>query len=122
MKSLEALDKRTKGGLDDWYNAWQGWIYIVLEEDKTIDDIQPHLTKIEKQHYTKLPNPDTDNKIHYKPQALMSITPGAFINNPIGPFLPWILVYFFIGLAGVVMLTSCLISTTIRLLIAYPCS
>jgi putative ABC transport system permease protein len=37
----------------------------------------------------------------------MSITPGAFINNPIGPFLPWIFVYFFIGLAAVVMLTSC---------------
>ncbi len=37
----------------------------------------------------------------------MSITPGPFINNPIGPFLPWIFVYFFIGLAGVVLLTSC---------------
>ncbi len=107
VKSLEALDKRTKGGLDDWYNAWQGWIYIVLEEDKTIDDIQSLLTKIEKQYFTTVPNPETDNKIHYKPQALMSITPGAFINNPIGPFLPWIFVYFFIGLAGVVMLTSC---------------
>ena len=107
VKSLEALDKRRKGGIDDWYNAWQGWIYIVLEKDKTIDDIQPHLAKIEKQYFTKVPNPETDNKIHYKPQALMSITPGAFINNPIGPFLPWIFVYFFIGLAGVVMLTSC---------------
>ncbi len=107
VKSLEALDKRRKGGMDDWYNAWQGWIYIVLEKDKTIDDIQPHLAKIEKQYFTKVPNPETDNKIQYKPQALMSITPGAFINNPIGPFLPWIFVYFFIGLAGVVMLTSC---------------
>ncbi len=107
VKSLEALDKRSKGGIDDWYNAWQGWIYIVLEKGKTIDDIQPHLAKIEKQYFTKVPNPETDTKIQYKPQALMSITPGAFINNPIGPFLPWIFVYFFMGLAGVVMLTSC---------------
>ena len=107
VKSLKAQGKPIRSDLDDWYNAWEGWVYILVEEDKTINDIQPHLTKIEKQHYTKLPNPDTDNKIHYKPQTLMSITPGAFINNPIGPFLPWIFVYFFIGLAAVVMLTSC---------------
>ncbi|MBK7649998.1 MAG: FtsX-like permease family protein [Flammeovirgaceae bacterium] len=40
-------------------------------------------------------------------QPLTGITPGPFINNPIGPFLPWIFVYFFAGLAGVVTLTSC---------------
>ena len=38
---------------------------------------------------------------------MMEITPGAFINNPIGPFLPWIFIYFFAGLAAIVMLTSC---------------
>jgi len=107
VKSLEALGKRTNDGLDNWYNAWQGWIYILVDDDKTIDDIQQHLTKIEKAHFTTLPNPDKNHKMKYKPQALMSITPGAFINNPIGPFLPWIFVYFFVGLAGVVMLTSC---------------
>jgi len=37
----------------------------------------------------------------------MSITPGPLINNPIGPFLPWIFIYFFAGLAGVVLITSC---------------
>ncbi|HPH45442.1 MAG TPA: ABC transporter permease, partial [Chryseolinea sp.] len=107
VTSLEAQDKRTKGGLDNWYNAWQGWIYILLEEGKTIDDIKPQLAKTEQKHYSTLPNPDTDHKIEYRLQALMGITPGPFINNPIGPFLPWIFVYFFAGLAGVVMLTSC---------------
>ena len=38
---------------------------------------------------------------------MQHITPGPFINNPIGPFLPWVFIYFFAGLAGVVMLTSC---------------
>ncbi len=107
VRSLEAQGKRTKGGLDDWYNAWQGWIYILVEDGKSIDDILPQLAKTEQKHYSKLPNPDTDHKLKYKIQPLMSITPGPFINNPIGPFLPWIFVYFFIGLAGVVMLTSC---------------
>jgi putative ABC transport system permease protein len=107
LKSLEAQGKRTKGVLDDWYSAWQGWVYILVEDGKSIDDIRPQLAKTEQKHYSKVPNPDTDNKIKYKIQPMMSITPGAFINNPIGPFLPWIFVYFFIGLAGVVMLTSC---------------
>ncbi|MBS1557272.1 MAG: ABC transporter permease [Bacteroidetes bacterium] len=106
VKSLEAMDKRHKN-LDDWYNAWQGWVYVLLEEGKTIKDIQPSLEKIQKKHFTTLPKPDTQQRIKYSLQQLMSITPGAFINNPIGPFLPWIFVYFFIGLAGVVMLTSC---------------
>jgi len=106
MKSLEAQAKREKT-LDNWYNYTSGWIYILLEKDKTTIDIQQHLTAIEKKHFTVLPNPDTQNKIKYSFQPLMRITPGAFINNPIGPFLPWIFVYFFIGLAGVVLLTSC---------------
>ncbi|MEJ0054488.1 MAG: FtsX-like permease family protein [Bacteroidota bacterium] len=38
---------------------------------------------------------------------MSEITPGKFLNNPIGPFLPWIFIYFFAGLAGVIMLTSC---------------
>ena len=38
---------------------------------------------------------------------MMKITPGTFINNPIGPLLPWVFVYFFAGLAGIVLLTSC---------------
>jgi putative ABC transport system permease protein len=107
VKSLEALGKRTKGDVDNWYNAWQGWVYVLLEDGKTIADIQPQLTKTEQKHYSKVPNPDRDIKIQYSAQALMDITPGPFIGNPIGPFLPWVFVYFFAGLAGVVMLTSC---------------
>ncbi len=106
VKSLETQAKREKN-LDNWYNYTAGWIYILLEKTKTTADIQVHLTSIEKKHFSQLPNPDTQSKIKYSFQSLMSITPGAFINNPIGPFLPWIFVYFFIGLAGVVLLTSC---------------
>ncbi|MEK6780924.1 MAG: ABC transporter permease [Bacteroidota bacterium] len=106
VKSLESQAKRGKN-LDNWYNYTSGWIYILLEESKTTSDIEKNLAEITKKHFTVLPNPDTQNKVRYHLQPMMSITPGAFINNPIGPFLPWIFVYFFIGLAGVVMLTSC---------------
>lgn len=106
VNSLDTQAKREKN-LDNWYNYTSGWIYVLLEKGKTTADIQKHLTSIEKKYFTVLPNPDIQSKIKYSFQSLMSITPSAFINNPIGPFLPWIFVYFFIGLAGVVLLTSC---------------
>ena len=93
--------------LDNWYQYTAGWVYILIEPGKSILEIQSHLSKIQEDHFAELPKPETQNKIIYQMQSLTSITPGSFINNPIGPFLPWVFVYFFAGLAGVVMLTSC---------------
>ncbi len=107
VKKLKNANRDRGKDLDNWFQYTAGWVYVLLEKGKAAADIQPHLEKIQKDHYTKLTNPDTQSRIKYVPQKLMSITPGPFINNPIGPFLPWIFVYFFIGLAGVVMLTSC---------------
>lgn len=106
VKSLEALERRGKD-LENWHQYTAGWVYILLDENKQSEDILPHLEIIQKEHFSQLPNPDTQKKIKYSMQSLMSITPGPFINNPIGPFLPWMFIYFFAGLAGVVMLTSC---------------
>ena len=106
LKSLEAAGKRGKD-LDNWFNHTTGWIYIVLEKGKKPSDIAPGLVNIQEKYFAKLSNPDTQQKVRYVLQNLMDITPGPFINNPIGPFLPWIFIYFFAGLAGVVMLTSC---------------
>lgn len=106
VKSLEAAGKRGKD-LDNWYQYTAGWVYILAQEGKSAEDLQPHFDRIEKAHFATLPNPDTQQRVKYHLQPLMSITPGGFINNPIGPFLPWVIVYFFIALAGVVMITSC---------------
>ncbi len=100
-------ETRYRRDIDNWYQYTAGWIYILVEEGKGPHDINPHLEKIQKAHFTKLPKPDTQQKVKYHLQSLMSITPGPFINNPIGPFLPWLFIYFFAGLAAVVMLTSC---------------
>ncbi|PZR41616.1 MAG: hypothetical protein DI538_00755 [Azospira oryzae] len=100
-------ETRYRRDIDNWYQYTAGWIYILVEEGKGPQDINPHLEKVQKAHFTKLPKPDTQQKVKYHLQSLMSITPGPFINNPIGPFLPWLFIYFFAGLAAVVMLTSC---------------
>lgn len=96
-----------KDDLENWYQYTAGWVYILAENGKDISEIQSHLEKIQKDHFSELPNPETQQKIKYSLQPLMGITPGPLINNPIGPLLPWIFIYFFAGLAGVVMITSC---------------
>lgn len=106
VKSLKAEGKSV-ANLDDWYNCWQGWTYLLLEEGKSPEDMQAAFDKIQSKYFSVLPKPESQNKVKYHLQALMDITPGAFINNPIGPFLPWVFIYFFAGLAGIVMLTSC---------------
>jgi putative ABC transport system permease protein len=106
LKSLEAAGKREKN-LENWYYSYLGWVYVLLEEGRKSTDLQPQLEKIQQKHFTKLSNPDKQQKVRYVLQPMMKITPGSFINNPIGPFLPWIFIYFFAGLAGIVLLTSC---------------
>ena len=106
VKSLEAQENKGRD-LDNWYNYTAGWIYVLLAENKPTEEIESHLKKIEQKHFAVLTKPDTQQRIKYSFQALTNITPGALINNPIGPFLPWIFVWFFIGLAAIVMLTSC---------------
>ncbi|HRI77900.1 MAG TPA: ABC transporter permease [Cyclobacteriaceae bacterium] len=93
--------------VDNWYNFTAGWVYVLLEEGKSPDDLRAYLEQIEKKHFSNITNPDTQRKIKYVPQQLMRITPSANMNNAIGPVLPWIFVYFFTALAGIVMLTSC---------------
>ncbi len=108
VKSLEKLAYgSTSKGIEDWYSYTTGWVYILLEKSKTTTEIQKNLSDIEQKHFAVLANPETQERIKYKFQSLMNISPGALINNPIGPFMPWLFIYFFVGLAGVVMLTSC---------------
>ncbi len=104
VKSLEAAEVLDKD-IDNWHNFTIGWVYVQLEEGRTMADIQPHLTKISKDHFTNLP-PESAI-VTYSMQSLLDIVPGPLINNPIGPFMPWILIYFLSGLAGIVLITSC---------------
>ncbi|MBT1712020.1 ABC transporter permease [Fulvivirgaceae bacterium PWU5] len=106
VTALEATGKRTKN-LDNWYNYTQGWVYVLLAPGKTPASLQAALDRIQKKYFTTLPKPETQDKVHYTLQALTNITPGPLVENPIGPFLPWLFIYFFGGLAAVVMLTSC---------------
>jgi putative ABC transport system permease protein len=105
IKSLTAEGKFTND-MDSWEDFWHGWTYIQVQPEKSADDIQQHLDKIYKKHIASITNPDA-YKAKFKLQSITDITPGPFTNNPIGPSLPWVFVYFLGGLAAVIMLTSC---------------
>jgi len=107
VKTLKADANHDRSrDLENWENITAGWIYILAEKGETASDILPSINDAYKKRFADHANPE-QFRVQFNLQELMKITPGAFLNNPIGPFLPWILVYFFAGLAGVVMLTSC---------------
>ena len=105
VKSLEAANILGRD-VDDWNNFTSGWIYVLLEDGKTQTDLEAQLSQISKDHYATLP-PGQNAKIEFATQNLLSIVPGPMMNNPIGPFMPWVIIYFLAGLAGIVLITSC---------------
>jgi putative ABC transport system permease protein len=105
VKTLEAEGKLGKD-LNNWMDFWNGWNYILVEEGKTLADVEPHFAKIYKQRIASNPNPEI-YKAKFRLQSILDITPGPLVNNGIGPSLPWVFVYFLSGLAGIIMLTSC---------------
>ena len=108
MATVQSLETAGVLGndLDNWHNFTQGWVYVLVEEGKTIKDIEPHLAKISADHFSNLIEPNT-TEVRYSYQNLLEIIPGKMLNNPIGPFMPWFIVYFLAGLAGVILITSC---------------
>jgi putative ABC transport system permease protein len=104
VRSLAAA-KEFDNHLDDWNNLYRGWVYVQLEEGKTAEDIQPSLDKITKAHFSNLVAPN-ETLVKYGTQNLFEISPGRLINNPIGPSLPWFIVYCLSGLAGIVLVAS----------------
>ena len=105
VKSLEAA-KIFDTNIESWNNLYRGWVYILLQEGKTPEDIQPHLEKITTAHYSNLVPPN-ETLVKYSLQNLLDIVPGKMLNNPIGSFMPWVIIYFLAGLAGIVLITSC---------------
>ncbi|WP_373524111.1 ABC transporter permease [Aquiflexum sp.] len=101
--SKAAADTAFKSSLDSWDNIYDGYVYILVEEGISTENIQSSLNEIAFAQYGKN-EPQTNS---FALQGLTEITPGPDLNNPIGPILPKIVVIFLGGLALIVMLTSC---------------
>ena len=108
MASVKGIldDRNYQNEMESWTNNSNGWTYVLLKEGKSLRDIQTYLDQIYQQHIATITNPDLF-KMRFELQSILDITPGPMLENPIGPILPWLFVYFFSGLAVIVLLTSC---------------
>jgi putative ABC transport system permease protein len=108
MSTIENLQAQGRYGKEQttWHNFWNTWTYIRLEEGKDPAEIKASLDRIYHEHVKNPAKPD-DWRMCFHLQRLMDITPGKLIGNAIGPAIPWLFVYCFAGLAGVILLTSC---------------
>jgi putative ABC transport system permease protein len=103
IKSLEAKGS-FQASDSDWGNGTAGWVYLLLKPSHEPAAVERQLAAVVRERGAT--HKDEANK-QYSLTALTAITPGTFINNPIGPFMPMIFVYFFGGLALLVMMASC---------------
>jgi putative ABC transport system permease protein len=108
MSSLMSLDAqgKVKADADVWTNFWNAWTYIQLKPGTDPKDVQDALDKLFDEKIATN-NDKFATKMRMRLQSLTAITPGPFVNNPIGPSLPMILIYILGGLAAVILLTSC---------------
>ena len=104
VESLEAAAS-SSGKLSNWHDYYSTWTYLLLEKGRSSEDIVPHLEKIYQQHIATQANPDI-TKTKFRLQRLGNITPGPLLSNSIGPFLPWLFLYFLGGLAVLIIITS----------------
>lgn len=106
VNNLVAAGKLDKDK-ESWENWTSGWVYALLDEGQSTATIEKHLADLSTKHKPGSFDGQEDSRYNFYLQPLTGITPGPFIKNAIGPFMPSLFVYVFGGLALIVMLTSC---------------
>lgn len=108
MSSVKGIldDQSYRNEMESWTNNSNGWTYLLLKEGKSTRDMQSYLDQIYQHHIATITSPDVF-KMKFELQSILDITPGPMLENPIGPILPSLFVYFFSGLALIILLTSC---------------
>ena len=109
MSSVMSLDAQGKmtANADNWNDFWNSWTYIQLKPGTDPEDIQKTLDKLFDEKIATNGGKEGVTRMRMRLQSLTAMTPGPFVNNPIGPSLPSVLIYILGGLAGVILVTSC---------------
>ncbi len=106
MATVTSVNDADDKSMDNWTDFWNGWNYVLLEPDKSRDDLHQYLSRIFDERIATITNPGV-YKMKFDVQAMNDITPGRLQNNGIGPVMPWVLIYALGGLALVILMTSC---------------
>jgi putative ABC transport system permease protein len=104
LSTLEILDQKRDEPrfVNNWTTAWGSWIYLLLNEDADLGNIQQILDKISIEKYKD----DDENNLSFYLQPLEKIVPGPLLGNEIGSFLPKVFILFMGGLALVIIISA----------------
>jgi putative ABC transport system permease protein len=102
--TIDILEKSEKISeiSNNWSSYWSNYIYILVNNNNNLENIQAALDEISKENYADLEEEDVS--FYLKP--FNKIVPGAFIGNEIGTFLPKVFILFFAGLALVIIISA----------------
>jgi putative ABC transport system permease protein len=89
--------------LDDWKSYWSTYLFVLMQEGKTGNDLTLILNNISEIQFE-----DYENfKLNFKAQGLADITPGKLMNNPMSFRMPLEGFYFLSFLAIIVIISAC---------------
>jgi ABC-type antimicrobial peptide transport system permease subunit len=95
---------------DQWMNYGRQYVYVVLKEDRSIDQLNEYLNKIAQDTYASLPI-----KATFDTQHLHAITMGPDYNQAIGPKWEMSGMVVFSIIAAMILLPACFNYTNISI-------
>ncbi len=101
---LLKADKKINIDINDWNNVWDGYTYVLLDKNKTEQDLQAALDRIASKQYVK----GSPTEYGFITRALTEITSANPVGNETGLYLPAIMLLILSVLAMIVMLSACL--------------
>jgi putative ABC transport system permease protein len=110
--SMEALPGYEKAGLqgsslENWNNYYAGYVYFVLKEGRTTEEVDRSLAQVSSKYYANLKLETRDRGYEFYLDPLPSITPGPSISNRMGNGVPDLVLVFMGVLVAVVMIMAC---------------
>ncbi len=104
LSTLEILDQRRDEPrfVNNWETGWGSWIYLLLDKDSDLGNIQQILDRISIEKYEA----NEEKNLSFYLQPFHKIVPGPLLGNEIGTFLPKVFILFLGGLALVIIISA----------------
>ncbi len=88
-----------------WTSIWQNYVYLLLSPNCNISLLQQNLTRLSHDENNNLP--DHHTTINLRLQPLSAIMTGQDLSNPMGQTIPGFVIWLFIGLTLIVLISAC---------------
>ncbi len=104
QSTLEITDRQrdTPRFVNNWETSYGIWIYLLLNDDADLENIQQILDRISIENYKD--NEDVNYSFYLQP--FNKIVPGPLLGNEIGVFMPKVFIIFLGGLALVIIISA----------------